>query len=172
MRKWRWQIAATVLHDIEPHLAWIFGVLSSIDQDLYRRDQRHKELLRMGADAKLSEWLGIGDAIALSYLWVLAAYEAIRTIDQRLAELGPAATSRRRASADLKHKFERLRIPLAKLEPSKRNLTTDYSFPRPGFEDNRGIAWEVAPGESVSRSYLSDEFLSLLEAMKSGILAE
>ncbi len=74
MRKWRWQVAATALHEVDRNLGWIIGVLGDIDHDLYERDQKHKELLRKGADAKLAEWFGVGDATAMSYLWVLAAF--------------------------------------------------------------------------------------------------
>lgn len=44
MRKWRWQIAANALCDLDPHLVWIVGVLSIIDERLYLEDQQHKEL--------------------------------------------------------------------------------------------------------------------------------
>lgn len=171
MRKWRWEIAAASLHDIEPNLGWTIGVLGKLDHELYERDQRHIELARMGPSAKLSEWVNVLDAISLSYLWVLGAYEAVRTINQRLLHLGHAAANRKRASGDLKHQFERLRVPLAKLEPARRHSTTDYSFPRPGIDDDRGIAWEVAPGEALSRSRLSDDFLSFLERLRDGSLS-
>lgn len=92
----------------------------------------------------------------------MSAYEVVRTIDQKFGAIGSAGANRKRASAELKRLFERLRIPLAKLEPAPRHRMTDYPFPRPGIQDDRGIAWEVAPGEVFSRSYLSDQFLGLL----------
>ena len=42
MRKWRRQLAATALHDVDPNLGWILGVLSKMDDQLYLRDQQHK----------------------------------------------------------------------------------------------------------------------------------
>lgn len=170
MRVWRWQLAITAIRSIEPNLEFLLGTLAKIDQDLYARDQRHKEMAKDPSSTKLSEWVTVQDATGLSYLWLLGAYEAIRTLDQRFREMKPAATQRHQASINLKHQYERLRVPLAKLEPSNRNRATDYAFPRPGIDDDRGIAWEVAQGVAISRSQLSDQFLSLLESLQNGTL--
>jgi hypothetical protein len=43
--------------------------------------------------------------------------------------------------------------------------------PQTGIEDDRGIAWEVAPGVALSRSQLSDEFLAFLEGLKFGTIS-
>lgn len=170
MRVWRWQLAATSLNEIEPHLNSAIMTLAKLDEDLYVRDQRHREMAKDPRAAKVAEWAKISDSIGLSYLWVLGAYEAIRTIDQRFRELGDLGKNRKEASAALKHYYERLRIPLAKLEPSNRHRATDYAFARPGIEDERGIAWEVAKDVVISRSQLSDEFLNFLEKLQNGTL--
>lgn len=171
MRTWRWELAASAVQDIDANLKWVLGVLAKLDYDLYLLNAAHEQLLQKGPEARLEEWRGVLDATDLSYLWILGAYEAVRTLDQRFAALGASAVNRKQATGSLKHKFERLRVPLAKLEPSRRHKNTDYSFPRPGIADNRGIAWEVAPNEVVSRSNLSDEFLSLLERIQRGELS-
>ncbi len=171
MRTWRWKVAAVALFEVDPNLRWVVEVLGDLDQELYELDQTHKELLRKGPDPTLSDFLGVGPATANSYFWVLGAYEAIRTIHQRFTQMGSNATNRQRAAAAVKHQFERVRVPLAKLEPARRHDSTDYSFPRPGIEDGRGIAWEVAPGVALSRSQLSDEFLAFLEGLKFGTIS-
>jgi hypothetical protein len=170
MRVWRWQLAITAINSIEPNLEFLLGTLAKLDEELYLRDQRHKAMAKAPSNAKLAEWATVQDAIGRSYLWVLGAYEAIRTLDQRCREMGAAAEQRHRATSTLKHLYERLRIPLAKLEPSKRHSATDYAFPRPGIDDERGIAWEVSKGVVISRSLLSDEFLALLEGLQNGSL--
>lgn len=168
MRIWRWQLAITAIRSIEPNLEFLLGTLAMLDEELYLRDQRHKEMAQAPSGTKPAEWADVNHAIGRSYLWVLGAYEAIRTLDQRFRDLGSSALGRRGATKTLKHRFERLRVPLAKLEPSNRHKATDYAFPRPGIDDERGIAWEVSIGVVISRSQLSDEFLAILEDLHNG----
>jgi hypothetical protein len=170
MRIWRWQLAITALKSIELNLEFLLGTLAKLDEELYLRDQRHKEMAKDPSNTKLAEWADVQDATGRSYLWVLGAYEAIRTLDQRFRDMGSSALSRHRVTNTLKHLFERLRVPLAKLESSRRHIATDYAFPRPGIDDERGIAWEVSKGVVISRSQLSDEFLSILEGLQNGTL--
>ena len=170
MRIWRWQLVMIALNSIEPNLEFLLGTLAKLDEELYLRDQRHKVMAKDPSNRKLAEWADVQDAIGRSYLWVLGAYEAIRTLDQRFREMKSAALGRHRATNTLKHLFERLRVPLAKLEPSKRHIATDYSFPVPGIDNERGIAWEVSKGVVISRSQLSDEFLAILERLQNGSL--
>lgn len=170
MRVWRWKLASASLQQVEPNLVITILILGKIDQDLYVSDQRHRELGKNPQAGKLDELAEVGGSIGLSHLWILGAYEAIRTIDQRFREFGAAAENRKKASVDLKHSYERLRIPLAKLEPSSRHKATDYAFAHPGIDDERGIAWEVAKGVVISRSQLSDEFLEFLERLHNGTI--
>jgi hypothetical protein len=158
------------LHQIEANLIPSILTLAKIDQDLYIRDQRHRELTKNPKTGKLAELAVLGDSIGLSYLWILGAFEAIRTIDQRFYELKEAAEIRKKASTALKHSYGRVRIPLAKLEASNRHKNTDYAFARPGIDDERGIAWEVAKDVVISRSQLSDEFLEFLEGLQRGTI--
>ena len=158
----------TALSSIEPNLEFLIGTLAKLDEQLNLRDQHHQALAKEPSNTKLAEWADVIDAIGLSYLWVLGAYEAIRTLDQRLRNMGPSAVHRHRATNALKHQFERLRVPLAKLEAANRHRATDYSFLRPGIDDGRGIAWEVSAGVVVSRSQLADQFLAVLEGIQNG----
>lgn len=170
MRIWRWQLAITAIKRIEPNLEFILGTLAKMDEELYLQEQRHRIMAKTPADTKLDEWANVDDAVGQSYLWVLGAYEAIRTLDQRLRDIGDSATGRQSATKKLKQRFERVRIPLAKLEAAKRNNATDFAFPRQGIDYERGIAWEVATDVVISRSELSDEFLAVLEGLQNGTI--
>lgn len=172
MRIWRWRLAITATTAVEPNLGFLLETLAKLDQELYLRDQHHKEMASDPSNTKLAEWVKAIDATGQSYLWVLGAYEAVRTLDQRFRTQGPAAEQRHRESKKVKRLYERLRMPLAKLEPSERHRRTDYPFAKPGIDDERGIAWEVAPGVVISRSELSDEFLGFLERLQNGTLKD
>jgi hypothetical protein len=64
----------------------------------------------------------LSERLTLSYLWVLGAYEVLRTLDQRAREARAGTPSRVAERITVtKHLFERVRIPLAKLEASRRN---------------------------------------------------
>ena len=171
MRIWRWELAIQAIRYTEPNLEFLLNMLAKIDQELYDNNQRHTEMAKNPPSAKLSEWFTVQESIGMSYLWVLGAYEAIRTLDQRFRDMNSAAAQRHQASTKLKHLYERQRVPLAKLEPSNRHCATDYAFPRPGIDEGHGIAWEVACDVVISRSQLSDDFLSLLESLQNGTLA-
>src|SRR5437899_1107037 len=71
-----------------------------------------EEDLQTKRNQDIPEVLGEFDRITTySYLWVLAAYEIIRTLAQKTQNPSIIAT---------KDKFARLRIPFAKLEPQKK----------------------------------------------------
>lgn len=171
MRIWRWRLAISAVRDTEPNLEFLLDMRGKIDQELYEKDQHHTEMAKDPQSFKLSDWFTVQESIGMSYLLVLGAYEAIRTLNQRFREMQSAAVQRHQASTELKHFFERIRIPLAKFEPSYKHRTTDFAFPRPGIEDERGIAWEVARDVVISRSQLSEEFLAFLESLQNGTLA-
>jgi hypothetical protein len=100
-----------------------------------------------------------------SFLWVLAAYELIRTLDQICRKdptvYGPAL------SKDInrfKQSIERIRIPLAKLETADR-YPSDFPMAYPVWGTQKGVAWQVDPSTIITRIDLSDELLSLVEKM-------
>lgn len=170
MRELRWQLATTAVHAIKPELVFLLGTLARLDERLCLLDQKHAEMARAPRDAKLRDVPALLDAFGEAYLWVLGSYEAIRTLDQALREMGTTASQRWSALNALKRKFERLRVPLAKVEPARRHASTDFAFPKPGLSDEHGIAWAIAQGVWVSRAELSDEFLATFEALQNGNL--
>lgn len=106
----------------------------------------------------------ITDCLTLSYLWVLGGYELIRTISQRchtdVSLLGEALAQR---VTELKHDFERLRIPLAKMEPANRHRETDFPIAYPAFHREMGISWRVSEDMHISRQELANRLLALFE---------
>lgn len=106
----------------------------------------------------------LNDRMTISYLWVLGAYEAIRTMCQRIREnqelVSPDIAE---LFNNLRRKFNRLRVPLAKMEAASAHKTTDSHIAYPGINLTLGIAWKVAEDTFISRRELSDDLLSVLE---------
>jgi hypothetical protein len=105
--------------------------------------------------------------ITLSYLWVLGAYEIIRTLSAR-----PDLT---RADKDndvalkvsqTKAQFSRLRVPLAKFEPQNKHRATDSPVAYPGLHSELGVAWHLSPTHWITRRELSDALLEMLELIR------
>jgi hypothetical protein len=100
-----------------------------------------------------------------SFLWVLAAYEFIRTLDQICTQDSTVYSSA--LSQDIKqfkHGIERVRIPLAKLETAVRYLS-DFPMAYPGWVNQKEVGWQVGPSTIITRIDLSNELLSLVEKL-------
>ncbi|WP_146680418.1 hypothetical protein [Oceanococcus atlanticus] len=101
-----------------------------------------------------------------AHLWVLGAYELVRMISQRLRENPELAITESRTAIDrAKSDLSRVRIPLAKLEASKRNEKTDYQVAYAGIGP-AGLAWKVADNTWVYQHDLSDSLWTALCALK------
>lgn len=161
----RWKMASFALLQFEPFLAQTLQQLGKIDASLYEKDGRYREI-RVRNDAKPGEWDELFESTTLAYLWVLGAYEVIRTVDQRFRELGLHAAGQYKQSTTIKHSFERVRIPLAKLEPANRHKSTDKGFAYPTLNASHGLGWTVAEGVVISRGELSTELLEFLEGLR------
>ncbi|QIC67475.1 hypothetical protein [Acinetobacter schindleri] len=110
----------------------------------------------------------IGEHLMQSYLWVLGAYEAIRTLNDRDRSSYKEYSSYQDKIMKLKHTFERLRIPLAKFEPSKKHKATDNHIAYPGFNSDNGAAWQVSCDQWITRRELSDRMIELFEEIDLG----
>ena len=66
---------------------------------------------------------------------------------------------------NLKYEFERIRIPLAKMEPARRHADTDSKIAYPALNSNFGISWRVSEEKYVVRRELSDNLLILIESI-------
>lgn len=100
-----------------------------------------------------------------SFLWMLAAYEFVRTLDQICRDdrtiYGDALS---KDVNHFKHEIERLRIPLAKLELRKNPKVRQIAYPV--WVAHKGVAWRLDPSTIIARVDLSEKLLSLVEKLK------
>jgi len=138
--------------------------LGRMDVDLSHRDREFlalsdSESLRYQAENEFD----LADRFTLSYLWVLGAYELVRALDERATiSTTTFSDSQRSKLLEAKRRFERIRMPLAKFEPSRRHRATDSRVAFPVMHQSKGISWRVAPDAYVTREDLSHELRVLL----------
>lgn len=137
-----------------------FQGLGRIDAKLIKEDEY---ILKHGTSRAPAGTMN--DQITLSYLWVLGAYELIRTMDQSIRNQENADAHIREVVKQVKWKFERVRVPLAKFEASRRHKDTDISVAYPSINTELGISWRVSFDTWVSRRELSDAFLDMCELL-------
>lgn len=150
----RWVRASHALASIEPFMVLTVQGLGKIDAELFHRDQQYREF-KIENNTTVEEGIDLTGPIILSYLWVLGAYEVIRTVNQRFKAIGELSAPNYIRSQELKKLFERIRIPLAKLEPSNRHKKTDSSIAYPALTPAHGIAWQISENHIISRGELS-----------------
>lgn len=141
-------------------------MLGKIDVELREKDAEFRELRGNIPSVTPIQWEDIHDSIALSHLWVLRAYELVRTLNQSLqatSTLPKEVTDRCR---ELKHQFERVRMPLAKVEAPKRHHQLDYGVAHPALSANYGLGWKVSEDDFVSRDQLGTDLLEFLEYVR------
>jgi len=123
-------------------------------------------VLHQEQSSSLRESTRLADRLTLSYFRVLAAYELVRTLDQRWRT---GATTLPDESGNhvavLKRRMERLRIPLAKMETARR-FPVDNTIAYPTISRDFGLAWHVAQDTYISRRELSDQLLDFLADLK------
>ena len=133
----RWVDASSVAGAVEPSMIPLVQGLGRFDCHLINEDSRFAALSQEQSSS-LNESSRLADRLTLSYFWVLAAYELVRTLDQRwrtgATTLPDESGSRVTA---LKRRMERLRIPLAKMETARR-FPSDSSHRVP---DNYSRFW-------------------------------
>jgi len=161
----RWLSAGEILFSLEPWLGFVTSSLGRLDCTIIARDNRvgiqRRRLAGGGHVYDTSE------SLSLSYFWVLGAYELVRVIDQRVREKDQFCVANYSGIKTLKRQFERIRIPLAKLEASKKNESTDFRTAIPIFDSKlNSTAWVVAPKVVVRRRELADNLLDFLTATK------
>jgi hypothetical protein len=164
-RSERWALASINIGKIENYIIIIVQGLGELDTKLILEDERL--LKKIPQNPEDPDWFqtsrDLGSQITLSYLWVLGAYELIRTLDQRCREKPDAfGEIINKRINETKKIFERIRMPLAKLEPAHRFTPSDSSiaFPTMGAQ---GTAWQINENTFVNRRDLSDMLLALFE---------
>ena len=161
----RWVDASSAAGAIEPFMTALVQGLGRFDCRLIEEDARFSALNQEQSSSS-HESTRLADRLTLSYFWVLAAYELVRTLDQRWrtgATTLPDESGNRVTA--LKRRMERLRIPLAKMETSRR-FPTDSAIAYPTISRDFGLAWHVAQDTYISRRELSDQLLDFLADLK------
>ena len=112
----------------------------------------------------IDESIKLTERFTLSYLWVLGSYELVRSICQRIGENRVVVSDETaQRFRELKKEFNRLRVPLAKMEPASVHKNTDSHIAFPALDPQKGIAWQVSEDVFVTRRDLADRLLAVLE---------
>lgn len=107
----------------------------------------------------------LGPHLTQSYLWVLGAYEIIRTMSQYADNGKDTKISQFKDEIrKLKHTFELLRVPLAKFEAARKN-PKGHTYAYPIFDKVHGTCWIISNTEFISRRLLSDDFLKIMKKL-------
>ncbi|WP_236630366.1 hypothetical protein [Pseudomonas syringae] len=166
----RWLKVSVGMARFEPHLLDLVQDMGQLDANLCSMDAR---FVRAHPDEQnaLYDHHSIQSHKTQSYLWVLGAYEILRTLAQRVkdgqSDDPPDVAARIKAARD---RFARVRIPLAKFEASRKYRAIDNPIAYPGLDLKYGIAWRLNESEVISRQELSDVFLEALEFVRASKL--
>jgi hypothetical protein len=161
----RWVDASSAAGAIEPFMAALVQGLGRFDCRLIEEDARFSALSQEQSSSS-QESTRLADRLTLSYFWVLAAYEVVRTLDQRWrtgAATLPDESGNRVTT--LKRRMERLRIPSATLDIARR-FAADNAMAYPTISRDFGLAWHVAQDTYISRREVSDQLLDFLADLK------
>lgn len=161
-----WVRASKSIKNIEAALIPFVEGLGKIDATLVAEDARY---LALPSDQRRShtESLKLSDRFTMSILWVFGGYEVVRTLSQRVRSNPHLLPRRQSRQIDTtKRRFERVRVVLAKFEPSARHRATDFAVAQPALVRTFGISWRVAKGVFIPRRRLSNQLLRLLETLR------
>ena len=170
-RNERWLKVSIGLARFEPTMWPLVLQLGRLDTRLIQADEIWPDRF---FEPKISyeDSSALHEHITLSYLWVLGAYEFIRTLCARLStdveEKTPAEI--RDILIEVKRRFARVRIPLAKMEAASKYSEEDSPIAYPGIKRGAGVAWQLNPSTIVTRRELSDALLQALERRRSAFL--
>lgn len=159
-RNKRWVIASHKLAAFDQFFVVTAQGLGKLDSKLFKEDEL---LVQQGSTC--NPFGDMSDHITISYLWVLGAYEVIRSLERRTRKESGFLPEQKESLQKLKWKFERLRIPLAKFEAAKKHSNTDSHIAYPGVNAQLGIAWQVSQDTWITRRELSDSMLKLFESI-------
>jgi hypothetical protein len=161
----RWLAAASAAGAFDKFMVPLVQGLGRFDCRLIREEVRFAAL-NQDESSSAGESTLLADRCTLSYFWVLAAYELVRSLDQRW-RIGATSMPDEFASriATLRRRMERLRVPLVKMETPRR-FPTESTMAYPTVSRDFGIAWHVAEDIHITRRELSDQLLSFLADLK------
>lgn len=164
-RDQQWVTASSAFARVEMEMVLVVQRLGLLDCQLIDDDTRFLGLSEVQQGTVL-EALRLNNRITISYLWVLGAYELVRTLDQRCQAkpdlFGPELTARVRVT---KQQINRLRIPLAKMEAAGKH-PTDSPIAYPAITLSHGISWQLTADTFITRREVSDAFLQLMTDLR------
>lgn len=165
----RWINSSSGLAAIEDFMIVVAQGLGRLDVRLIEDDRKLCETIKLPLEQRdiTDESVRITEGFTISYLWVLGAYELVRAVNQRLVDNSGLFDEELKTNVnEVKLLFERLRIPLAKFEPSRRHRDTDDYIAYPIIHREIGVSWQLSQTVYMSRSELSEKLLDLLEKIK------
>jgi hypothetical protein len=170
-RNERWLKVSIGLGRFEQHMMPLVQQLGRIDARLIQADETWP-------DRFLDEALSYEDSsnlhehITLSFLWVLGAYEFVRTLCDRIRidDIEKTPEEVRNRLLHVKRQFARVRVPLAKMEPASQFADEDGPIAYPALKRGVGVAWQLNQNTVISRRELSDGLLEALEIRRSAFL--
>ena len=110
-----------------------------------------------------AELLDSNEHMTLSYLWVLGAFELIRTLEEKHRKDRTSPKALRRALKATLEFLSEIRVPLAKIKPDKKHWKSGWPVAFPGFVQGIGVGWRLSTTVWVSRQELGDAVLRCLE---------
>jgi hypothetical protein len=167
----RWVKVSVGLGRFEQQMMWGIQQIGRIDGRLIQADDKWTQRFVAGALSP-DEQTAVSEHITASQHWVLGAYEFLRTLCDRLNvdDLEKTPEDVRQWAEDVKRRFARLRMPLAKLEPASKYSKEDWSAAKPGMLAGKGVCWKVNETTTISRIELSDALLEVLEFRRAAFL--
>lgn len=162
-RKDIWLIVSYVCDEFAPFLRDIVQGLGVVDHRLLVDDERFN-VLSDNDKCVDEESMEFHYRRTISYLWVLGAYEVLRTMDQRAKQCPSISDDGKDAIKNLKDKFARLRMPLAKLE-AKKSSKSDWNIAWPSSNLDGPVSWQISTATQILRIELSEEFLGLFKVL-------
>ena len=169
-RNERWLKVSIGLLRFEEPMMPLVQQLGRLDVRLIQADEAWPDRF-FREDMSYEDGTTLHEHITLSYLWVLGAYEFIRTLCDRVAADGEQTSEDvRSVLLEAKRRFARIRVPLAKMEPAAKYSDQDSPIAYPGLKAGVGVAWKLNANTVVSRRELSDALLEALEHRRSAFL--
>lgn len=162
----RWEKASYRLIDVGGYYQGRISGLGRLDSFLRDEDEARRRDFR---ESGIPNGHALDDFLLLSQLWVFGVYEMLRTLDEQLrADPRPWSPVDCGAVTAMKQKYERIRVPLAKLEPARRFKASDevpIGACVLGKHEQKGWCWKIGPDKYIWRIDLAEELLAMVEAL-------
>jgi len=170
-RNERWLKVSIGLARFEERMWPLVLNLGRIDVRLIQADETWADR-PLGEGLSWEDETNLQEHITLSFLWVFGAYEFVRTLCARVRtdDIERTPEEVRNVLLQVKRRFARVRVPLAKMEAAAKFAGEDWPIAYPGLKRGVGVAWQLNPSTTITRRELSDTLLEALELRRSAFL--